>query len=152
MGKETQRCPSNTGADGPAFVAPETHSRLKGSGVSCGSGRRWALPRGCGSRAQAAPNSVGASTEGTSRPRRTTSRGPPTDQVDRGSGNSAALEGSVPGPRLTARLRPRKASAAAASAGTTASGPRPHHPPSPLSSKPGGREGGLPALRTNRRE
>ena len=107
MGKETQRCPSNTGADGPAFVAPETHSRLKGSGVSCGSGRRWALPRGCGSRAQAAPNSVGASTEGTSRPRRTTSRGPPTDQVDRGSGNSAALEGSVPGPRLTARLRPR---------------------------------------------
>lgn len=107
MGKETQRRPSNTGADGPAFVAPETHSRLKGSGVSCGFGRRWALPRGCGSRAQAAPNSVGASTEGTPRPRRTTSRGPPTDQADRGSGNSAALEGSVPGPRLTARLRRR---------------------------------------------
>lgn len=65
MGKETQRRPSNTGADGPAFAAPETHSSLKGSGVSCGFGRRWALPRGCGSRAQAAPNSVGASTEGT---------------------------------------------------------------------------------------
>ncbi|CAN0569262.1 unnamed protein product [Rangifer tarandus platyrhynchus] len=29
------------------------------------------------------------------------------DQVGRGSEHSAALEGSVPGPRLTARLQPR---------------------------------------------
>lgn len=41
---ETQRRPGSTGADGPPFAAPGTHGKLKGPGVSWGSGRRWVLP------------------------------------------------------------------------------------------------------------
>lgn len=65
---------------GRPFALPETHGRLRGPGVSWGSGR-WAMPRKVRGKGSGGAQVCGASSEGTPRPRRAASRGPPRTRL-----------------------------------------------------------------------
>lgn len=146
-----RRRPDSTGANGPAFSAPETHGRLKGPWVSWGSGRRWAVPRRVGVKGSGGAQDCGAGSEGTPCPRTAASRDPPSPHRPGWLWVwTFRCLGGVDARLQTHRAASAKASAAATNAGAAASGPQPYHPPSPLSSEPGGKAGALLVLRTNR--
>jgi hypothetical protein len=145
-GKEIQRRQGSTGADKLAFRAPGTLGGLKDSE---GAGEVGVASRSAGKGLRRCPGRVPVPRR-LHVPDRRLSRGPPTtDHAGRESEHSVALEGSVPGPRLTARLRPRpQLPPPTPIPPFQAPSPTTRLPRCPL--KPGGREDRVQDLMTNR--